>query len=140
MTLIPVPVRLTQEQKTWLESQPPPLAVSVREAVNIMKACPPDRLHILGNIGAECGRQIRKGYAADHDDQHDQGQLACTAAAILFGKDDGWGIMKKWRKSRKRQLEIAAALVIGEVARIEREEARERLSLEGDVDALDRDR
>ena len=64
--------------------------------------------------------QQTKGYDAKHDDEHGDNELADAAAAILDHTGDDWGIYEKHQNDRKRQLVIAAALIVAEIQRLAR--------------------
>lgn len=90
------------------------------------------------DVLAERQRQIEaEGWTAEHDDEHDSGELADVAACYALGVysdradagvpgdippywpqswDESW-----WRpKSRRRNLVRAAALLIAEIERLDR--------------------
>lgn len=89
----------------------------------------------LGDILNERISQIEKGYTPEHDDEHDKGELAEAAsivaadlevtdmeppgprqwAAYIFGKHEG---------NRRRQLVIAAAMLVAEIERMDRVAAK----------------
>lgn len=90
------------------------------------------------DVITERRRQVEvEGFTADHDDQHDAGQLAAAAAAyVLEATFDGpnakgrwyemvWPWHARWWKpgSVRRMLVKAAALIIAEIERIDRLEA-----------------
>ncbi len=82
-------------------------------------------------IRKERRRQKRKGWSADHDDQHTDGALAVVAAQLLVHATDervstvhhlpdGFGLIAKYPYHGKhlRQLAIAGALVAAEIDRV----------------------
>lgn len=94
------------------------------------------------DVLAERQRQIEvEGWTADHDDEHNQGELADVAACYALGVysdrsdagvpgdippywpntwDETW-----WRpKNRRRNLVRAAALLIAEIERLDRDELK----------------
>lgn len=89
---------------------------------------------ILSDIHEERARQVNlEGYDAKHDDGHDRGELAIQAAELCVDGTDArldkelvsmpcWGVTEKHRGDRRRQLIIAAALIVAEIERIERAE------------------
>jgi hypothetical protein len=90
---------------------------------------------ILNEINDERRSQIAKGYDAKHDDEAAEGQLYEVAAIVLLGLQGVAGallgtrtaaqyILNKWRHSRRKQLLIAAALLVAEIERLDRIEAR----------------
>ena len=109
------------------------------------------RADILAAIAAERERQVEaEGFDTTHDDgpeDHGNGQLgqaaACYAAPYPvftasvdeyvgrvkgYSFDDAWPWDRRWDKRRQhprlRQLEIAAALCIAEIERLERKRSR----------------
>jgi hypothetical protein len=86
---------------------------------------------ILQEIAAERQRQVKKeGWSEEHDDEHEQGELA-DAAAFYASTDESKlpvppfenpekSIRAKRKNSRRRQLVIAAALIVAEIERLER--------------------
>lgn len=79
-------------------------------------------------------RQIRKeGWSPEHDDQHTDGELAKAAACYVgwAGQIPGdvptiWPWAKQWwkLKGRRRDLVRAAALIVAELERMDRAEAK----------------
>ena len=70
-----------------------------------------------------------EGWTAEHDDTHDNGEMAIEAANLAAdGTDatvcpefiDGWGLARKHRGNRIRQLVIAGALIAAEIDRLQR--------------------
>ena len=80
-------------------------------------------------IAAERARQVAaKGWTADHDDQHDAGELAVRAAELAIEATDeevtsncheydAWGLIERHGKDRVRSLVIAGALIAAELDR-----------------------
>ena len=86
---------------------------------------------ILLEVQAERDRQIAKGYDAAHDDEATEGQLAEVAGMVLLSRHAVHGallesraaadyILSKWGEDRRKQLLIAAALLVAEVERLDR--------------------
>jgi hypothetical protein len=86
---------------------------------------------ILDEVRGERERQINaEGYDSAHDDAHDRGELAIQAAELCVDGTDAqldtsltmpcWGVTEKHRGNRRRQLVIAAALMVAEIERIDR--------------------
>ena len=103
-------------------------------------------MSVLDEIAAERQRQLTlEGWTAEHDDGHDKGELAKAAACFavdehlfraeerpstsyapstayvpLWPWDDAW-----WKpRDRRRNLVLAAALIVAEIERLDRAEAR----------------
>lgn len=85
----------------------------------------------IANVRA--GQYVLKGYTVEHDDTHDKGELAEAAAAYAIfsteqeGADevaaDLWPL--EWhclqpKADRRRNLIIAAALLVAEIERLDR--------------------
>jgi len=101
---------------------------------------------VVKEIHLERNRQINeKGWTTKHDDQHVTGELAVAASVYaaqeqIFVKrsslngvsfNDPWPWHEQGRseyvkkdKSRRRQLVIAAALLVAEIERLDRREER----------------
>lgn len=108
-----------------------------------------DKMDGVGLIAEERTRQIiKKGYTAEHDDEHDAGELILAAISyaaedetlklrhnriVLEDKREGcviysdpwpWGAerdkRKKYRRRRIHQLAIAGALIAAEIDRLQR--------------------
>lgn len=93
------------------------------------------------DVLAERARQVGvEGWTPAHDDKHDRGELPCAAAAyaaasipnagpypIKVAYDRYWPWHRSWWKptTPRRNLVKAAALIIAEIERIDRESARE---------------
>lgn len=84
------------------------------------------------DVLAERQRQIEvEGWTPDHDDQHDDGQLALAAACYAYQADApmkgeapfGWPWDRIWWKpgDRRRMLVKAAALILAEIERLDRQ-------------------
>jgi hypothetical protein len=105
-------------------------------------------LNIASEIAAERLRQVTvEGYSEAHDDNHDDGELAFAAASYAwpgtttiktgngsFDCDDLWpwdaDEFKKFEKDRRRQLIIAAAFIVAEIDRLDRNPMDDRSSVE----------
>ena len=85
----------------------------------------------LEDIATERRRQIEaEGWSPQHDDEHENGEMACAAAAyalIASGYYDGlsrsvWPWHPGWWKPThpRRDLVKAAALVLAEIERLDR--------------------
>ena len=88
---------------------------------------------VLEEIAAECRRHVEvEGWTAEHDDTHVNGEMARAAACyadprIAFFTVDGyfvWPWDRKWwkPKSRRRDLIRAAALIVAEIERLDRQD------------------
>ncbi len=99
---------------------------------------------IIEKIRLERIRQVtEEGYGAEHDDEHDNDELANAAACYAYGGDlwDGPSGPHIWpfeeleptefigRKSRERQLVIAGALIVAELQRLWRAKQDEPVRL-----------
>lgn len=99
-----------------------------------------DRTQAERDVLAERARQVdEEGWTPEHDDQHESGEMAAAGAAYAFNAYLGaspryfhasptgfwpWD-MKWWRPSTpRRDLEKACALLIAEIERLDRAEAR----------------
>lgn len=83
---------------------------------------------IMAAILNERQRQISKGYDAAHDDEHVCSELADAAAHLArrgFGPPE-WPFDSKppEAQDRREQLVIAVALLLAEIERLERAQAR----------------
>ena len=95
----------------------------------------------IEDVLAERGRQINEeGWTAEHDDRHNDGELAAAGAAYAinaadqlhpYSQGDGgnaqpviWPWAPEWwkPKSPRRDLVRAAALVIAEIEKLDRSE------------------
>lgn len=88
-------------------------------------------------IAAERARQIAKGWTPQHDDEHDDGELIYAAGQIIHevipdtdwdGDPDTWGIIKNHERKHAKEgnirlLTIAAALIVAEIERRQRNAA-----------------
>lgn len=81
-------------------------------------------------VAAERRRQVEaEGYSTEHDDEHATGELASAAACYALGFDaefwpweaDAW---KPSPDNRVRELVKAGALIVAEIERLQRAEAR----------------
>lgn len=95
-----------------------------------------DTHSVLSEIAAERARQVsQEGYTPEHDDEHDASEIAFAAACYAVPEalyrmeqfDGGHSIVNVWpwesnlkRKSRRRDLIRAAALIVAEIERIDR--------------------
>lgn len=98
----------------------------------------------IQGVLAERMRQMdEEGWTPEHDDTHTHGEMARAAGVYaLIGSGfytEGdmkafWPWNEAWfkPKDRRRNLERAAALLIAELERMDREEARETLHEEGE--------
>lgn len=107
--------------------------------------------HIILEISRERERQQSKeGWSPEHDDSHDNRELALAAACYAIGRPDVGGnvtapcgvdgqisatmsirvfpwIMSWWKpKTERRNLIRAAALIVAEIERLDRAHARSR--------------
>ena len=98
------------------------------------------RFSIIHDIRGERDRQARK-WSAGHDDEHDDGRLAIVAAALCVdgttesAGDDPWGLVSKHRDNRRRQLVVAAALIVAEIERLDRQRPRSQEEFQSQADA-----
>ncbi len=81
-------------------------------------------------IAVERLRQIEKGYDAAHDERHEDGELTFIATKVLLaavtGTNNGtWGIFEKHKGNVLKLRTIAGALVVAEIERQLRLEAKE---------------
>lgn len=87
-------------------------------------------------IAEERQRQLNKGWSREHDTiEHAYADLAVVAAVVLcngtdatvvdpLGRDqDPWGLLKRHRNNRVRQLMIAGALIAAEIDRVQERDA-----------------
>jgi len=84
----------------------------------------------ISDISKERERQLSKGWDSNHDDHHNDGRLAGVAGLVAINKTpfqdelqsdlDDWCIVHKWKDDRRRQLVIAAALLVAEIERLDR--------------------
>lgn len=101
-----------------------------------------DTARVINEIAAERRRQIKKGYSAQHDDAHDDGSLALSAALLalpydasvggepLLDQEDYIGLHMKadltcgWSAAPdpdpRRRLVMAAAMLVAEIERRDR--------------------
>lgn len=88
----------------------------------------------IDDVVAERVRQVlREGWSAEHDDQHATGDMARAAAAYAIHGLEPVGIIESiwpwearwWKpKDARHNLVRAAALLIAEIERLDRAEAR----------------
>lgn len=90
------------------------------------------------DVLAERQRQIEaEGWTPEHDDQHDAGELALAAACYAYNTADpdpegygrvpyGWPWVREWWKptTTRRDLVKAGALILAEIERLDRVEAK----------------
>lgn len=89
-------------------------------------------MSVIDEIAAERERQIDKeGWSKEHDDVHSDGELARAAACYALFAFRGhpgymWTWDWKWWKptNPRRNLVKAAALVVAEIERLDRAEAK----------------
>ena len=84
-------------------------------------------MSVIDEIEAERRRQIDvEGWTPEHDDQHADGSLAQAAACYAIGSPLYWPWDCKWWKPKgeRRDLVRAAALIVAEIERLDRGEAR----------------
>jgi hypothetical protein len=81
------------------------------------------------DVLAERRRQIEaEGWTPEHDDRHDNGEMARAAACYATASTDGYSDVVKWPwsgewwkpKDRRRNLVRAAALLLAEIERVDR--------------------
>lgn len=85
---------------------------------------------VAGEVAAERQRQTSvEGWTPDHDDKHDQEELARAAHCYLIGRKTMgvWPWSPQWWKptTRRRDLIKAAALIIAEIERLDRAAAHQ---------------
>lgn len=91
---------------------------------------------VMGDLLAERKRQqVAEGYSTAHDNEHTGGELALAAICYIRGTmNDGgapnWQLWpwehRAWKpKTRRENLVRAAALLVAEIERIDREKADE---------------
>ena len=85
---------------------------------------------VVGEIAAERQRQIdEEGWTPEHDDEHDDGQMAMAAAC--YANFSGWSLKevppdwpwaKEWwkPKDKRRDLVRSGALIVAEIERLDR--------------------
>jgi hypothetical protein len=93
-----------------------------------------DRLSAIEEIAAERQRQIEvEGWTPEHDAEHGNGELAEAAAAYALGYmardchgDTIWPWDRSWWKpcDSRRNLIKAGALIVAEIERLDRTNAR----------------
>jgi hypothetical protein len=96
-------------------------------------------------IEAERNRQIEeKGWTAEHDDEHDNGELACAAASYALSSTCRnfeqeievawpWGEPMKSQETPLRDLAKAGAFILAEIERIHRRNKKEPRILGRDI-------
>lgn len=78
---------------------------------------------VITEIVGERIRQIEKGFTAQHDDQHKDGELARAAACYAMREISGyhWPFEDRWKPEGQRENLIkAAAMIMAEIERIDR--------------------
>lgn len=90
----------------------------------------------LGIARQRMKQVLTKGYDAAHDDEHDRGELALAAACYALAVTDCtdqsliyatiWPFEQRfWKpKGKRHNLEVAAALIVAELARLQRKDER----------------
>lgn len=86
----------------------------------------------LEDVAAERRRQLEaEGWTPEHDDEHESGDLAGAAVCYVMHHISGfvagfWPWELRWfkPKERRRDLVRAAALIVAEIERLDRLEAR----------------
>lgn len=82
----------------------------------------------LADVITEREKQ-RIQWGDEHDDEHNDGSLAGAASFLAWPPEQSFGmeapdwserIMDKWRNDRRKQLVIAAALLLAELERMDR--------------------
>ncbi|USE79028.1 hypothetical protein NDR89_20540 [Cupriavidus gilardii] len=126
---------LLREALLWIDGTPDPTAVSLCADIRaiLAQAMPSALSAAARDVLAERQRQIEaEGWTPEHDDEHDDNQLAMAAAwyatppfvrHALDEKGLGfWPWAQEWWKpaDRRRNLEKAGALVIAEIERLDR--------------------
>src|SRR5271155_2492378 len=95
-------------------------------------------MRVITEIGNERLRQGEaEGFDAAHDDEHKAGELAQAAAcyaahaggmprALVYGFAPYWPWNSKWWKPKTSRLDLikAAALIVAEIERLDRAEAK----------------
>src|SRR5207302_1652935 len=77
----------------------------------------------IEDIAAERKRQIEvEGWDSQHDDNHDNGELAKAAACYAVGDPMEWPWSLQWWKPRDRRRDLvrAGALIVAELERLDR--------------------
>lgn len=84
-------------------------------------------MSVIDEIAAERRRQIEaEGWSPEHDDTHDDGELALAAQCYFDGDPTDWPWDRQWWKPRDRRRDLirAAALVQADMERILRKSHR----------------
>jgi hypothetical protein len=81
--------------------------------------------HVILEIARERERQMsEEGWTPEHDDTHQDGELALAAACYASNRSDFWPMswnLTWWKpKDRRRNLIRAAALLVAEIERLDR--------------------
>lgn len=124
--------------------KPDIFAMTYEEASAAVKIEAPEepQTKAVADVLAERKRQVEmEGFTPEHDDRHNEGQIAYAAATYAaFGGDNDhdrhhggfwkvtWPWGDEWWKptDRRRDLVKAAALILAEIERLDRAEARAR--------------
>ena len=111
-----------------------------QESLDQLDSDQPDKAALYRNralreILIERKRQITgEGFSLEHDAEHTHGELVQAAADLCLDGTDfrvvdldgdrmiGWGLTEKHHSNRRRQLVIAAALILAEIERLDRME------------------
>lgn len=107
--------------------------IGIRHGVRGLEATPSPTSRMIGLITIERLRQVQaEGWSAEHDDGHDDGELARAAACYALSASAAsgyeatiaelWPWSPDWFKpgSTIRELEKSGALVVAELERLER--------------------
>ena len=105
----------------------------IKRGANLSRHSMASAIGVATEVLRERLGHLTKGYTTAHDDQHVNGELTVVAAELtldpkslgyvyLFDKTkiDRWGLCAKHKGDRRRQLVIAASLIISEIQRIDR--------------------
>ena len=89
-------------------------------------------MQVIDEIKSERARQISKGWTKEHDDTLNLGQLAVAAAAYATGISELYPTGWQYKEApRRKQLIKAAAMLVAEIERLDREEQNKKVSDEG---------
>lgn len=131
------------KEEVWVGWQNCPTSASpLKKALDLLRSVVPSETGPMAEIAAERRRQIEKeGWSVEHDDEHDAGTMACAGAAyalnagcVLYPLNgtamekppEFWMWGEEWWKPKdpRRDLIRAAALIVAELERMDREKAR----------------
>jgi uncharacterized protein involved in copper resistance len=131
----------------WLDNgcDPRHAATELRMMANLIRLAPePAPSQAAQDVLAERARQVSaEGWTPEHDDQHDDGALPLAAASYALNvihpdggrskPPPGWPWDASWWKPRgpRRDLVRAAALLLAEIERIDRHDARRSVTKVG---------